>query len=243
MRPSWELGLLYLVRLKPNWWWAGSACTRLVSSLTRASSSRQLPERGKREFWHWLCYTPVADGPWGWITTVHVYYTCTAMEPNRLNTVDSQVPSPPKQPWLSLSITSFWPLGKEMRCWRRRWTGIVPSRTTGRAAMPGSSCCSGTALAFVSASAFSSYRTSFFIEIHWDFDADKEHFEPTIEHLFELDQGNNGATRIIEAWAIDCQNHGKAAPLNDDLFLRKPKLLSAYKVFWMQAYVECLTVA
>jgi hypothetical protein len=55
---------------------------------------------------------------------------------------------------------------------------------------------------------------------------DKEHWEPTIKRIFENDRANQGPTRILEAWAIDCQNHGEAASLNDGILLQKPKILS-----------------
>ena len=43
----------------------------------------------------------------------------------------------------------------------------------------------------------------------------KEMWEPIIEELFG---GHNGlGTRIREAYAIDCPNHGMAAVLNDGL--------------------------
>lgn len=43
----------------------------------------------------------------------------------------------------------------------------------------------------------------------------KEIWEPTIEHLLQARSQRN--TRIREAYAIDCPNHGVAAVLNDGL--------------------------
>jgi len=45
----------------------------------------------------------------------------------------------------------------------------------------------------------------------------KEIWEPTIEQL--LQGQNRWKTRIREAYAIDCPNHGVAAVLNDGLLL------------------------
>lgn len=45
------------------------------------------------------------------------------------------------------------------------------------------------------------------------FHVDKEHFEPTIEKLFDL---KSSAFIIREAWALDCQSHGESALLNEE---------------------------
>lgn len=42
----------------------------------------------------------------------------------------------------------------------------------------------------------------------------KEHFEPTLEHLFALLRGS-GKAKIRDAWCIDAPNHGEAAKLNE----------------------------
>ncbi|KAF9553883.1 alpha/beta-hydrolase [Agrocybe pediades] len=63
----------------------------------------------------------------------------------------------------------------------------------------------------------------------------KEIWEPTIEHLFTCDQANQDATRVLEVWSLDCQNHGEAAALNDELFLREPKILNIHH--YAQAFV------
>ncbi|EIW53569.1 uncharacterized protein TRAVEDRAFT_133959 [Trametes versicolor FP-101664 SS1] len=42
----------------------------------------------------------------------------------------------------------------------------------------------------------------------------KEHFEPTLEHLFALLRGS-GKVKIRDAWCIDAPNHGEAAKLNE----------------------------
>ncbi|PBK71172.1 alpha/beta-hydrolase [Armillaria solidipes] len=52
----------------------------------------------------------------------------------------------------------------------------------------------------------------------------KEQWEPTISHLFKLDTQNT----IREAWAVDCQNHGEAAILNEKVLLDRPGVLSIY---------------
>jgi len=44
---------------------------------------------------------------------------------------------------------------------------------------------------------------------------DKEHWEPVIKELFEEDHAA-GSAIIKEAWAIDCQDHGESAILNEN---------------------------
>ena len=47
---------------------------------------------------------------------------------------------------------------------------------------------------------------------------DKETWEPTITRLFQLDDlaaiGNNSLSTIVEAWSIDCPDHGESAAFN-----------------------------
>jgi len=45
--------------------------------------------------------------------------------------------------------------------------------------------------------------------------ADKEHWEPVIKELFEENHAA-GSAIIKEAWAIDCQDHGESAILNEN---------------------------
>jgi len=52
----------------------------------------------------------------------------------------------------------------------------------------------------------------------------KETWEPTIEDLFKFDKGKV----IREIWALDCQNHGEACVLNEDILVRNPDILSKY---------------
>ncbi|KAF9553776.1 alpha/beta-hydrolase [Agrocybe pediades] len=49
----------------------------------------------------------------------------------------------------------------------------------------------------------------------------KEHWEPTLYRLFDLDEGNPGSCRILEAWALDYPNHGEAAELNETVLRRR----------------------
>ncbi|KAJ3761957.1 hypothetical protein EV360DRAFT_36725 [Lentinula raphanica] len=57
----------------------------------------------------------------------------------------------------------------------------------------------------------------------------KEHWEPTIEHLFVLDSQHPSRTpRIRECWAIDAQNHGEAALLNEQVIRERPETC----LFW-----------
>lgn len=55
---------------------------------------------------------------------------------------------------------------------------------------------------------------------------DKEHWEPTLERLFELDDQNKNATRILEAWSLDYPSHGEAAELNEKVLVRRGTPLS-----------------
>ncbi|KAK0472758.1 alpha/beta-hydrolase [Armillaria novae-zelandiae] len=52
----------------------------------------------------------------------------------------------------------------------------------------------------------------------------KEQWEPTMRHLFNLDVRST----IREAWAVDCQNHGEAAILNERVLIDHPGVLSIY---------------
>jgi hypothetical protein len=47
----------------------------------------------------------------------------------------------------------------------------------------------------------------------------KEQWEPTIEHLFELQSKNPNGPKIREAWSIDAPNHGEAGVLNEQKLL------------------------
>lgn len=47
----------------------------------------------------------------------------------------------------------------------------------------------------------------------------KEQWEPTIEHLFELQAKNGAKHKIREAWSIDAPNHGDSAVLNEEKLL------------------------
>jgi hypothetical protein len=43
----------------------------------------------------------------------------------------------------------------------------------------------------------------------------KEHWEPTIEELYDLPELRSGKVKIREAWSIDAPNQGDAAVLNE----------------------------
>ncbi|KAI0363292.1 hypothetical protein BV20DRAFT_958570 [Pilatotrama ljubarskyi] len=48
----------------------------------------------------------------------------------------------------------------------------------------------------------------------------KEHWEPTLDHLFALvRQSANATVKIRDAWSIDAPNHGEAAVLNENELL------------------------
>ena len=54
----------------------------------------------------------------------------------------------------------------------------------------------------------------------------KETWEPTIEDLFVLDDKRPEGPLIREVWGLDCQNHGEACILNEDVLARNPGILS-----------------
>ncbi|KIM42595.1 hypothetical protein M413DRAFT_26627 [Hebeloma cylindrosporum] len=56
----------------------------------------------------------------------------------------------------------------------------------------------------------------------------KETWEPTIEDLFALDDKRPGGPLIREAWGLDCQNHGEACILNEDILSRNPGILTIW---------------
>ncbi|KAF8075722.1 Alpha/beta hydrolase fold-1 [Lyophyllum atratum] len=61
----------------------------------------------------------------------------------------------------------------------------------------------------------------------------KETWEPTIEDLFALDDSQatttiDGALRVREAWALDCQNHGEAAVVNAETLVKNPDGINIY---------------
>ncbi|KAJ3814771.1 hypothetical protein EV368DRAFT_44601 [Lentinula lateritia] len=61
----------------------------------------------------------------------------------------------------------------------------------------------------------------------------KEHWEPTIEHLYSL-ESEFASTKtpptltIRECWAVDVQNHGEAAVLNEQVTREKPEAWCKY---------------
>ena len=54
----------------------------------------------------------------------------------------------------------------------------------------------------------------------------KETWEPVIEDLFQFDDERNSSPVIREVWGLDCQNHGEACILNEDVLSKKPGVLS-----------------
>lgn len=44
----------------------------------------------------------------------------------------------------------------------------------------------------------------------------KEHYEPTIQDLYNLIAEDASSPKIREVWSIDCPNHGDAAVLNEE---------------------------
>ncbi|KIK69091.1 hypothetical protein GYMLUDRAFT_188580, partial [Collybiopsis luxurians FD-317 M1] len=56
----------------------------------------------------------------------------------------------------------------------------------------------------------------------------KEHWEPTIQYLFDLDLESKTTYGIRECWAIDVQNHGEAAVLNEQVTRETPEAWSIW---------------
>ncbi|KAF5383442.1 hypothetical protein D9757_006089 [Collybiopsis confluens] len=55
----------------------------------------------------------------------------------------------------------------------------------------------------------------------------KEHWQPTVEHLFDLDRDSE-RNILREVWAVDVQNHGEAAVLNEDVTRERPEAWSIW---------------
>ncbi|PSR72142.1 hypothetical protein PHLCEN_2v11990 [Hermanssonia centrifuga] len=45
----------------------------------------------------------------------------------------------------------------------------------------------------------------------------KEHWEPTLEHLYDKLANSNPTIKVRDAWSIDAPNHGDAAVLNEEV--------------------------
>ncbi|TCD66093.1 hypothetical protein EIP91_001851 [Steccherinum ochraceum] len=56
----------------------------------------------------------------------------------------------------------------------------------------------------------------------------KETWEPTIEHIFELQATSSNLVNVEEAWSMDIPNHGRAAKLNDEALQMRPEGIDAY---------------
>ncbi|KAG6919893.1 hypothetical protein DXG01_015601 [Tephrocybe rancida] len=59
--------------------------------------------------------------------------------------------------------------------------------------------------------------------------AHKEQWEPTIQHIFNIQQLKDEKHRIREAWSFDRQNHGDAAVLNHEALKAHPEGASAHE--------------
>ena len=61
--------------------------------------------------------------------------------------------------------------------------------------------------------------------------ADKEHWEPVLERLLELQKGD-GSIPIREAWSFDLMNHGDGAIINEEaLANHKSGVCMSYRLF------------
>jgi hypothetical protein len=59
----------------------------------------------------------------------------------------------------------------------------------------------------------------------------KETWEPTIEDLYKMDDERTTGPTIREIWGLDCQNHGEACTVNEDVLSRNEGLLSEFPYF------------
>lgn len=61
---------------------------------------------------------------------------------------------------------------------------------------------------------------------------DKEHWEPVLQHIFQLQNSKGESYRIREAWSFDWQNHGDSAVLNyAALKAQKPGVCKFFKSY------------
>lgn len=57
---------------------------------------------------------------------------------------------------------------------------------------------------------------------------DKESWLPTLEYLAQIQQiAPNNAFCIVEAWVMDCPNHGRAGIVNEDKLMTRPNGICA----------------
>ncbi|KAF5309122.1 hypothetical protein D9619_012789 [Psilocybe cf. subviscida] len=56
----------------------------------------------------------------------------------------------------------------------------------------------------------------------------KEMWEPIIEDLFKFDDAKHSTPLIREVWGLDCQNHGEACTLNEDILAKNPEILTIW---------------
>ncbi|KJA14458.1 hypothetical protein HYPSUDRAFT_80835, partial [Hypholoma sublateritium FD-334 SS-4] len=56
----------------------------------------------------------------------------------------------------------------------------------------------------------------------------KETWEATISELYKIDTDRETRPIIREIWALDCQSHGEAAILNEDVLVRHPGILTIW---------------
>lgn len=72
---------------------------------------------------------------------------------------------------------------------------------------------------------------------------DKEHWEPVLQHIFQLQNSKGESYRIREAWSFDWQNHGDSAVLNyAALKAQKPGVCKFFKsyhftVHWLSSAI------
>lgn len=64
---------------------------------------------------------------------------------------------------------------------------------------------------------------------------DKEQWEPVIYDLFQAD-AMNAVSVIKEAWAVDCQDHGESASLNEDVLLGASRCVCRHSNIICTAY-------
>ena len=111
---------------------------------------------------------------------------------------------------------------RRMACrWSARWRNIPEPRDGRQTTTQDLFYCSATVPDFVG-----QMKGQPWILICWLCSAAKETWEATIYELYEMDTGRENLPIIREIWALDCQSHGEAAILNEDVLVRNPGILS-----------------
>lgn len=65
----------------------------------------------------------------------------------------------------------------------------------------------------------------------------KETWEPTIHDIYKIDDERSTGPIVREVWGLDCQNHGEAAILNEDVLLHNEGIFSEH----LEAFGNCFS--